>query len=289
MKVYNLGSLNIDYVYTVDHFVSAGETISSEKMEIFPGGKGLNQSVAIARAGGSVVHGALLGDGADFLAEQLVSSGVNISKIKRITGSPGHAIIQVDVSGENCIMIYPGTNRCLGETYVEYFLSDAEEGDVLLAQNETNCLRDAFALAKKKGMKIAFNPSPYNSFIDDVPKESVDLWFCNETEGEALTGECDPEAICEEFIGKYPDSSLVLTLGEEGSIFCDKNGLIKQSAYRAEAVDTTAAGDTFTGYYLACIASGKSVAEALDTASRASAITVSRMGASSSIPRKEEL
>jgi len=289
MKVYNLGSLNVDYVYSVDHFVSAGETISSEKMEVFPGGKGLNQSVALARAGAAVIHGALLGDGADFLAEQLASSGVDISKIKRVTGSPGHAIIQVDASGENCIMIYPGTNRCLDASYVEDFLSDAEEGDVLLAQNETNCLRDAFALAKKKGMKIAFNPSPYNGFIDSVPKESVDLWFCNETEGAALTGVSDPDGICEEFIEKYPASSLVLTLGESGSMYCDKLGVTRQSAYRAEAVDTTAAGDTFTGYYLACIASGKSVAEALATASRASAITVSRMGASSSIPMIEEL
>ncbi len=289
MKIYNLGSLNIDYVYSVDHFVAAGETISSEKMEIFPGGKGLNQSVALARAGADVVHGALLGDGAEFLVEQMESSGVNVSKIKKVPGSPGHAIIQVDRDGENCIMLFAGTNRELDSEYVSEFLSDAARGDYLLSQNETNCIKDAFVAAHEKGMKIAFNPSPFDDKIKDLPLELVDLWFCNEIEGAALTGECEPDEICRAFGKLYPQSALVLTLGEEGSVFCDKKGTIKQNAYKADPVDTTAAGDTFTGYFLAGLASGKSVAESMNDASKASAITVSRMGASSSIPYYDEV
>ena len=289
MKIYNLGSLNIDYVYTVDHFVAAGETISSSKMEIFPGGKGLNQSVAIARAGGKAVHGALLGDGAEFLAEQMRSSGVDTTKIKKVPGSPGHAIIQVDRNGENCIMLFAGTNRNLDAGYVSEFLSDAEPGDILLAQNETNCIKEAFLAAHEKGMKIALNPSPFDEKIKEFPLDIVDIWFCNEIEGAALTGKTAPEDICRAFAKRYPDSALVLTLGEEGSVYCDKNETVKQRSYKAEPVDTTAAGDTYTGYFLASLASGKSVADAMDAASRASAITVSRMGASSSIPYLDEV
>ena len=293
MKIYNLGSLNIDYVYSVDHFVSAGETISSPKMEVFPGGKGLNQSVAVARAGGRVVHGALLGDGAEFLLDQMASSGVDVSRIKRVAGSPGHAIIQVDSSGENCIMIYPGTNRELDVDYIEsVFLDGAEEGDILLLQNETNCLAEAITAAKARGMKVALNPSPFDGYMDALTapyRDHVDIWFCNVIEGALLTGEIEPEKICEKFRGLYPGSALILTLGKEGSVYCGKDGSVKQTAYRADPVDTTAAGDTYTGYFLASFAAGKDIASCMDAASRAAAITVSRSGASSSVPTLKEV
>ena len=289
MKVYNLGSLNVDYVYTVDHFVAAGETISSSKLEVFPGGKGLNQSVALARAGADVVHGALVGDGAEFLAEQMASSGVDVTKLCRAAGSPGHAIIQVDRNGENCIMLYSGTNGALDADYVESFLAGGKKGDVLLLQNETNCIKEAMVLAHEKGMAIAFNPSPYNEKIAELPLELVDFWFCNEIEGAALTGFTEPDEICKAFLEKYPASSLILTLGEEGSIFCSAGCTVKQKPYKSTPVDTTAAGDTFTGYFLASVAAGKTFADAMDAASRASAITVSRMGASSSIPYLNEI
>ncbi|MBQ7715843.1 MAG: ribokinase [Clostridia bacterium] len=287
MKVYNLGSLNVDYVYSVDHFVSAGETVASYKLERHPGGKGLNQSVAIARAGGTALHGALIGDGAGFLRDQLNDSGVDTSFMRREDGDPGHAIIQVDRNGENCIMLFAGTNRKLDRDYVKEFLSGASEGDILLAQNETNCIGEAFDEARSKGMKIAFNPSPFDDEIKNLPLGFVDLWFCNEIEGAALTGVTDPDAMCDEFIKMFPKSALVLTLGEEGSVYCDLHGKVRQSAYKANAVDTTAAGDTFTGYFLANLSKG--VEFALDIASRASSVTVSRMGASSSIPYYDEL
>jgi len=289
MKIYNLGSLNIDYVYSVDHFVSAGETISSEKMQIFPGGKGLNQSVALARAGASVIHGAKIGDSGDFLVETLRRSGVDVSKIEKVGGSCGHAIIQVNRNGENCIMLFAGTNRILDKEYIDQFLSGAGEGDILLAQNETNCLREAFEVAHSKKMKIAFNPSPFDDTIKTLPTDYVDYWFCNEIEGAGLFGSGDPDMICSRFLEIYPQGVLILTLGKSGSIYCDKDLCFKQKAYKAEAVDTTAAGDTFTGYFLSSVARGMSAEEAMDLASRASAVTVSRMGASSSIPYLEEI
>lgn len=289
MKLYNLGSLNIDYVYAVSHFVTAGETLASESMQVFPGGKGLNQSVAAARAGAKVVHGALMGEGGDFLLDAMLSSGVDISRIQKVGGSCGHAIIQVENGGQNGILLFPGTNHRIDESYVEAFLADAEPNDILLLQNEISGLDAAFSLAHEKGMQIAFNPSPFHPSLRQLPLSHVTWWFCNEIEGEALFGSSDPEQIAANFAKLYPESSLILTLGENGSLFKNRDTLIRQDACPAKAVDTTAAGDTFTGYFMAAVMSGQATTAALAIASKASAITVSRPGASESIPFLHEV
>ena len=289
MKIYNIGSLNIDYVYSVDHFVRPGETISSFDMKIFPGGKGLNQSVALARAGADVSHGAKIGADGNFLLDTLSESGVKVEKIEQTDKSSGHAIIQVDKSGQNCILLFSGTNHSLDREYIENFLSDSEENDILLIQNETNALDIIFEIAKRKNLQLAFNPSPLGENIQSLPLENVKWWFCNEIESEALFGSSEPEEITENFIKKYPESNLILTLGKNGSMYKDKNECVYQPIFEAKTVDTTAAGDTFTGYFLTSIIDGKTPAEALKIASKASSIAVSREGASSSIPYKDEL
>ncbi len=289
MKIYSLGSLNIDYVYEVEHFVSAGETLSSEGMSIFPGGKGLNQSIALARAGAKVVHGAKLGDNGDFLLDTLRESGVDVSRIERISGSCGHAIIQVDSVGQNCILLFAGSNHCLDKEYIDNYFADAEEGDVVLLQNETNALGMIMEAAHEKGLKIAFNPSPYDESIKELPLSYVTWWFCNEIEGEALFNSSLPEQICENFTEKYPESNLILTLGKRGSMFANGKTVCRVPIYPAEVVDTTAAGDTFTGYFLCDVLKGVKEEEALKSATKASAITVSRMGASISIPYRDEV
>lgn len=289
MKIYNLGSLNIDYVYSVDHFVTAGETLASNDMNIFAGGKGLNQSISLAKAGAEIIHGALLGDNSDFLAETLAKSGVDTSRIKKVSGSSGHAIIQIDKNGQNCILLFAGTNGLIDRDYIEYFLSDANENDILLLQNEVNALDEIFEIAHAKKMQIAFNPSPLKENIKDLPLEYVNWWFCNEIEGEALFGSDDPETIAENFIKKYPNSNLILTLGSKGCIFRNKELNLKQPIYEAKVVDTTAAGDTFTGYFLAAVTNGKTIEYALDLSSKASSITVSRNGAAESIPYINEI
>jgi len=288
-KIYSLGSLNIDYVYKVDHFVTPGETLSSDDMKIFPGGKGLNQSVALSRAGADVIHGAVLGNGGDFLTEILSSSGVDTKKIKKTDHPSGHAIIQVNSSGQNCILLFAGTNHEIDPDYVKEFLFDAEEGDVLLLQNEISCLDFIFETAKQKKLRIAFNPSPYNEEIKKLPLSYVEWWFCNEIEGEALFGSADPKEILENFIKLYPDSNLVLTLGRNGSCFKNRSSCFYQPIYPSERVDTTAAGDTFTGYFLHAITTGKDAEYALKIATKASSITVSRAGASVSIPTADEV
>lgn len=289
MKVYNLGSLNIDYVYTVPHFVAAKETLSSTCLQLFPGGKGLNQSVALAKADVSVIHGAVIGDGGQFLLDTLVQAGGDTSRIVQVSEACGHAIIQVDHTGQNCILLYAGTNHKIDKAYIENFLQDAVPGDFLLLQNETSGLPEAFQIAHEKGMQIVFNPSPLGKNIATLPLSSISWWFCNEVEGEALFGSSNPATIIENFSKMYPDSNLVLTLGAEGSVCVSQGKIYRESIFPVQAVDTTAAGDTYTGYFIASITKGLSIPEAMKLASKAASISVSRMGAAKSIPYWKEV
>lgn len=258
MKIFNLGSLNIDYVYSVEHFVTAGETLSSDVMEVFPGGKGLNQSVALARAGARVIHGGLIGDGGEFLTEKMALSGVDISCIKKIGGSNGRAIIQVNKDGQNCILLHAGSNYKIDRQYIEDFLADAEENDILLLQNEISSLDETIEIAEQRKLHIAFNPSPFKEDIKLLPLKCVKWFFCNEIEGEALFGSGAPETMKVNFLKMYPESVLILTLGSRGSMYISKEKSFFQPALKVKAVDTTAAGDTFTGYFISAVSRGES-------------------------------
>lgn len=289
MKIYNLGSLNIDYVYSVPHFVQPGETLSSAKLEIFPGGKGMNQSVALAKAGARVIHGGRIGDNGGFLKEILGQAGADTSFVTVDTASTGHAMIQVDENGQNCILLFSGANHSFTEEFVREVLADAQAGDIILLQNEINLLDVIFAVAAEKQLQIAFNPSPFTEDLLKLPLHQVKWWLCNEIEGGQLTGKSDPEEILTAMQKNFLGSSIVLTLGKDGCMFTDGKQILRQPIFPVKAVDTTAAGDTFTGFFLASVAEGKSVADALRIASRASSIAVSRMGASSSVPTLAEV
>ncbi|MBE6733143.1 MAG: ribokinase [Ruminococcaceae bacterium] len=289
MKIYNLGSLNIDYVYNVKNFVRPGETISSTNYSVFPGGKGLNQSVALSRAGANVLHGGIVGNNSEILTDTLKNSGVDISRLKHIDGASGHAIIQVDKSGQNCILLFGGANQMFDEEYIDSVLYDAEKGDLILLQNEINALDIIFEKANKLGLEIAFNPSPFKENIKALPLHYVKWWLVNEIEGQELTGENEPSKIAEAMINKYPNSNLVLTLGKNGAMFKSKQKEFIQPIFQIPVVDTTAAGDTFTGFLLAAIMDGKSEEDALLFATKASTLAVSRKGASVSIPTLSEV
>lgn len=289
MKIYNLGSLNIDYVYSVPHFVQPGETLSSAKLEIFPGGKGMNQSVALAKAGARVIHGGRIGDNGGFLKEILGQAGADTSFVAVDASSTGHAMIQVDENGQNCILLFSGANHSFTEEFVREILADAQAGDIILLQNEINLLDVIFAVAAEKQLQIAFNPSPFTEDLLKLPLHQVKWWLCNEIEGGQLTGKSEPEEILISMQEKFPGSSIVLTLGKDGCMFTDGKQVLRQPIFPVKAVDTTAAGDTFTGFFLASVAEGKAVADALRIASRASSIAVSRMGASSSVPTLAEV
>lgn len=284
MKILNYGSLNYDYVYTVPHIAAEGETISAEGMECHLGGKGLNQSVAIARAGSRVYQGGAAGSDGDRFFEFCAANGVSTEFIERMEGACGCAFIQVDSSSENCIVLYSGTNKRQSREHIDQVLESFEEGDLLILQNEINELPYLIDRAYERGMRIVLNPSPYNSQVEESDLNKIEFFLLNEVEGEQISGSREPEKILSYMKRRFPEAKVVLTLGRQGAVYQDSRQKICQPAFPAPAVDTTAAGDTFTGYFIHGIACQDSVRKSLESAAKAAAIAVSRKGAADSIP-----
>lgn len=289
MKILNFGSCNIDFVYKLDHIVTIGETETSNLMQVFPGGKGLNQSVALAKAGMEVYHAGCIGTDGEMLTDVLESNGVDISNIKKVAEKTGHAIIQVSSKGDNSIFLYPGSNAKITEEFVDEVLDKFQKGDMLLLQNEINKIDYIIEKAYKKEMCIIFNPSPYNDEIKNIDFNMLSYIIINEVEMSELT-QCDnPKDGLKYFAKNYPKLKIIITLGSEGSMYGDTEKVVFQPSFKVKAIDTTAAGDTFTGYFFAQTAMGNSVENSLKIASVASAIAVSRKGASVSIPMLNEV
>ena len=284
MKILNFGSCNIDYVYTVDHMVTAGETISATKLELFPGGKGLNQSVAAARAGADIYHAGCIGNNGDFLKDILTESGANTDLLKKEDTANGHAIIQVDKNGENCICIYQGSNGMISKEYIDFVLDQFDGDDILLLQNEINNMPYIVEGAYKRGMTIIFNPSPFNESIKEINIKHVSYLLVNQVEAKGLFGQENISDCVEHIRANYPNLKVVITLGKKGCVYVDKSNMIFQSSFVVDTVDTTAAGDTFAGYFVSFISKGQDYATAIKYASAASALAVSKMGAATSIP-----
>ena len=289
MKILNFGSLNIDYVYQVERFALPGETISSSKMERFCGGKGLNQSVALARAGVSVSHAGCIGSDGEFLIKELETSGVKTEKICVRSSASGHAIIQVDAKGENTILLYPGANHQITCEQIDEALTEYGSGDVLLLQNEIGEIPYIMERAYQKGMKIFFNPSPLTEEVFQYPLHLVSCFLVNRIEGAALAEKHDPNEILAGIRKRFPEAQVVLTLGKDGAYYENKISTFFQPAFSVRAVDTTAAGDTFTGYFIAELLRDSEPNAILRCACGASALAVSRMGAAPSIPTEKEV
>ncbi|RHO84241.1 ribokinase [Clostridiaceae bacterium AF42-6] len=290
MKVLCFGSLNIDYTYKVPHFVKKGETLASERLQVFGGGKGLNQSVALAKAGTEVYHAGSIGQDGMFLLDMLKDAGANTDFVKILdTVRTGNAIIQNDKSGDNCIILYGGANQEITREQVDEVMSHFESGDYLVLQNEINELGYIVEKAHEKGMIIVLNPSPMNEKILALPLDVINYFILNEVEAAQILGKEDKgeeswEQIADDLLKKFPQATIVLTMGSEGSVFKNQKETVCQSIYKVQAVDTTAAGDTFSGYFIGGILGGLSAKEAMDQASKASAIAVTRKGAAPSIP-----
>lgn len=289
MKVFNYGSLNYDYVYTVEHMVRTGETLSSLSIDTHFGGKGLNQSIALARAGATVYHAGMVGEDGDALITVCKECGVNTEQITRHSGRSGHAIIQVNFQGENCILLFQGANGKNTVEKVRTVLSHADKGDILLLQNEINLLNEMIEEAVERGMKIVLNPSPMEDMIYKCSLDKVSLFLLNEVEGRMFTGETEAERMAYRMKEMYPQAETVLTIGKQGCIYVGKEGFRFCESFLVETVDTTAAGDTFTGYYITSMLQEKSVEECLKIASAAAAIAVTRKGAVPAIPIREEV
>ncbi len=289
MRFFNFGSLNIDYTYHMDRFVQPGETQSSLSLSIGPGGKGLNQSIALARAGAEVSHVGITGQGGEFLRPLLAENGVDISLLGQTSAPNGHAIIQVDREGQNCIVLYGGTNRALTRELIDNAVAAMEPGDAALLQNETNEIPYIIRRVRQRGCDVILNAAPMGPEVQTYPLELVSCLIVNETEGCALSGCREPEAILETLSRRWPETRLLLTLGTRGSIYLDHGRRFDAASKKVTAVDTTAAGDTYTGFFLSRLYAGDDPAQAMKTAAAASALAVTRPGAAGSIPKMEEL
>lgn len=290
MKVLNFGSLNIDHVYQVHHFVRAGETIGSNGYARHMGGKGFNQSVALARAGAEVYHAGYIGEDGGFLQAYLREAGADTAFLRTVDGPTGHAIIQVEPSGENCILLFGGANQQVEEAQIREVLSHFAAGDILLLQNEISGLAALLKEGAGRGMRIAINPAPMDGAILAADLAGVRWLIVNEGEGAALSGMADTQDILAALRKKYPHAAVVLTLGEKGAWYQDEKETCFVEAFHAgNAVDTTGAGDTFTGYFLAGMAAGASVRRSMEIAARAAGIAVTRPGAAQAIPALQEV
>lgn len=289
MNVLNFGSLNLDYVYQVEHFVQPGETLSALSQTVNPGGKGLNQSIALSKAGAQVYHAGCLGRGGETLGELLRKTGVDTRFLQLTEELQGNAVIQVDLEGQNCILLFGGSNRCVSAEQVENTLSHFSAGDYLVLQNEINLLPLIVDQAYEKGMKIVLNPSPYDEKLKAVDFGKLDWLLCNEVEVEQLSGSAEPEEAWRLLHAKNPRLKLLVTLGGEGSVAFTETETVRQAAFPVKAVDTTAAGDTYTGYFIAGLMEGRTLQDCMRRASLASSISVTRPGAAASIPTKEEV
>ena len=289
MKVLNIGSMNLDHVYSVDHIVQPGETQASTDMNIFLGGKGMNQSIALAKAGVEVYHGGMIGKDGQIFIQACEEYGVHADYIQKLECKTGHTIIQIDKEAQNCILLYGGANERLTEEYVDEVLSHFTEEDILLLQNEVNQIPYIVDKAYEKGMQIALNPSPYNEKLSAVDMSKISIFLLNEIEGNQVTGFTKPDDIIAEMLKRFPKAKIVLTLGKDGAVYAEGEERVYQPIFKVKAVDTTAAGDTFTGYFLAGLIEGLPMPEVLKRSAKASSIAVTRNGAVPSIPYRNEV
>ncbi len=286
MDVINVGSLNLDFVYQVDHFAMPGETQSARQFDLHVGGKGLNQSVALARAGLKVAHVGAIGSDGELLRNTLTEEGVDTTFVRYAEKRSGHAIIQVIKTGQNAIIIQGGANHTLTTIQLEEALNHFRP-KALVLQNETNIINETLMMAKQRGLTIFYNPAPLLPTTSTFALNTVDVLIVNELEANALCDETDPtlqlqqlRALC------HPTTICILTLGANGVWALGEGEPQHFKAFPvARVVDTTAAGDTFIGFFMAAFLRHLPLHEAIEQGMRAASICITREGACASIPK----
>lgn len=283
MRIFNLGSINVDHLYQVNRLPKPGETLSSQEYLVNMGGKGLNISVAAHRSGADVRHVGLVGMG-DLTARKMIRDlGLNDQLIKEAPVPTGHAIIYLDSQSENCIVIHGGANQCFSEETIRSSLALAGPGDWLVMQNETNANEIGIRVARNLGMKIALVAAPFDAATMPEQIECVDLVSMNQTEKELF------EASVSKSIKEVEGPEFLITYGKSGATFLSGATEIHLASHRVDALDTTGAGDTFFGVFLANYVRGTSPDISLKKANAAGALMVQRKGAASVIPAKADI
>ena len=278
MTIFNLGSINIDLIYRVSHFPAPGETLTTLDHERMLGGKGANQSIALARAGAEIRHIGATNAQDDWLRAEMRAAGVDISAVQNSQLATGHAIVTVSEDGENQIMLYPGANRAIDMAAATAQLVGGGSADWALLQNETNGADDFVAAARASGMKIAYSAAPFDAEVTARLLPQTDLLVVNAGEAEALS------SMLGTAVAKAGIPHLVITRGGDGADYTGTAGQFHSKAFDVVPTDTTGAGDCFFGFLLAAMAAGHPMQAALREASAAAAIQVTRPGAGSAIP-----
>ena len=289
MPIINIGSINVDHAYRLPRFIQPGETLACASYVRGLGGKGMNQSIALARAGAQVAHLGAIGQNDQWAKEAVERAGLRLDDLVSSDVETGHAIIQIDAAGENCILLYPGANHALTIDHVHKVLAKYPMYQWVLLQNETNVVGQALALAADAGRRVVFNPAPCDVSLAKLPLERLAVLLVNELEACQLTGCTSQGPAFAQLCQRCPDTLVVMTLGAQGLIAARASQQWALAAQPTHVVDTTGAGDTITGYLLAGLDEGMDEPQALAFALKAAAITVSRMGAAASIPMRSEL
>lgn len=283
--IWNLGSINLDNFYHLSHLPGPGETITADRFHQGLGGKGANMSVAAARAAAHVAHVGAVGSDGKWAVERLLEYGVDVRHIAVLDGSTGHANIHVDATGENNIVLMGGANRAITEQIIGGALSEASPGDFLLFQNETNGQEYAVKTAKTLGLRLVYAAAPFSTeaVIAHIPH--IDILVVNEVEAEQLQDAIDKE------LGDLPVDDIIVTLGSQGCRWVSNKGKTDETfaAYPADPIDTTGAGDTFTGYLVAGLDRGHAMKDSIDLGMRAAALMVAREGTADVIPDLKEI
>lgn len=284
MAILNIGSINWDRVYNVDHFPQPGETMSSLSSSVGLGGKGLNQSIAILRSGGDVRHLGAVGAGDASVRNALGAEGLSLDLIEGVDGcETGSAMILVDRAGENLIVLDPGANHRIPERLVRDAVAGMSRSGWALFQNETNVLGAGVRAAREAGLRVAVAAAPFDAAAVVPFLNQINLLAVNEIEFRQLCEAAGGDA-------NLPDGlSLLVTLGADGAEYRAAGETVRAAAFRVEVVDTTGAGDTVLGAFLARLDLGASVEEALSYAMAAGAVQVTRPGAAPAIPTVAEV
>ncbi|PHQ99096.1 MAG: ribokinase [Marinosulfonomonas sp.] len=285
MTIYNLGSINADHLYEVPHLPRPGETLSANSFFIGLGGKGINQSVAAARAGSKVVHIGAVGPDGGWAIDQVAGYGIDTQFISTVESPTGHAIVNVDPDGENAIVIFSGANSCQNIDQINKALGGAGAGDILLLQNETTLQADTAKLAHERGMKIIYSAAPFSVEAVKAVMSYITVLMMNQIESEQLSVGLETD------LANLPVEEIVVTKGVKGADWLQpKTGQTAHApSFPVVAVDTTAAGDTFAGFFVAGIDQGQGVQDAMTLASAAAALKVTRKGTAEAIPSRAEV
>ena len=296
-RIVVIGSCNTDMVINTERLPRPGETIIGGSFFMNAGGKGANQAVAAARLGGNICFVAKVGNDhfGSHAIEQYKAEGIDVQQISIDSEQPsGVALIMVDGKGENCIAVASGANALLSPQEINRAEEVIDNGDIVLMQLETplETVEYAASMPHGKGKKVILNPAPAQPLPETLLK-NLYMIIANETEAEFISGIriTDMESVCRaaDIISDKGVKNVVITLGSKGAFIKENGAYHKVPALKVKAVDATAAGDTFCGALCVALAEEKGILEAVDFANRCAAITVTRMGAQSSLPYRSEV